>query len=58
MKTQKFYQSTKPIKRQPTNIDILKGLGYYGAMFIVSFGLFLLILSGNCVAEFISNLFK
>ena len=44
--------------KTPTNKDIWKTFGYYLAMFITAFGLFLLILSANIIAESISGWLK
>lgn len=58
MKTQKFYQSTKPSKREATILDLAKGFGYLLAAFVVAIGgtLAIVLLSGGC--EALSNLFK
>lgn len=58
MKTQNFYQTTKPSKREATLLDLAKGLGYFLAAFIVSVGgtLAIVLLAGGC--EALSNLFK
>lgn len=58
MKTQRFYQSTKPVKKQPTNYDLLKGIVAITLAFIVSIGFVMMIVFMDYVAEFISNLFK
>ena len=58
MKTQRFYQTTKPSKREATLLDLAKGFGYLLAMFATVIGglLAISILSNGC--EALSNLFK
>ena len=58
MKTQRFYQTTKPSKKEATALDLAKGFGYILAMFTIAVGGVLIIaaLSNGC--EAFLNLFK
>ena len=58
MKTQRFYQTTKPSKREATILDLAKGFGYCAAVFVVVLGgtLAIVLLAGGC--ESLSSLFK
>ena len=58
MKTQQFYQTTKPSKREATLLDLAKGFGYCAAVFVVVVGgtLAIVLIAGGC--EALANLFK
>ena len=58
MKTKRFYQTTKPSKKEATILDLCKGFGYLLAAFVVAVGgtLAIILLVGGC--EALSNLFK
>ena len=58
MKTQKFYQSTKPSKREATILDLVKGFGYYLTAFVIAVGGILAIILLSAGGEALSNLFK
>lgn len=58
MKTKRFYQTTKPSKKDATTLDIVKGVGYMLTAFLIAVGgvLAIVLLSSGC--EVLSNLFK